>query len=126
MAKTQTISNEKIIAALLQHGTMKEAAAAIGTTPRTIYDRMKNADFRSEYMTAKTDIIRNAVLNINKRLSEAIDTVAEIMKSDEVNPATRLQAAQTIINNAGKLASRLSSDEYQSRTENEKDGFWNF
>ena len=38
MAKqnTKTVSNEEIIAALLQHGTMKDAAAAAGTTPRTL------------------------------------------------------------------------------------------
>lgn len=115
----KTISNEQIIAALMQHGTMKEAAAAAGTTPRTIYDRMKNADFRSEYMAAKTDIIRKAVLNINEKISAAVDTIADIMRDEGVNPGTRLQAAQMILNHAEKLSSRLASDEYQSRTENE-------
>ena len=48
MANNKAISNEEIIAALLQHGTIKEAATAIGTTPRTIYDRMKQRDFARE------------------------------------------------------------------------------
>ena len=49
MAKTNTkaVSNEEIIAALLQHGTVKDAAAAAGTTPRTIYDRMNDREFRA-------------------------------------------------------------------------------
>ena len=117
MANTKAVSNEEIIAALLQHGTMKEAAAAAGTTPRTIYDRMNNREFRAEYMEAKNDIIRKAVFSINEKLSEAIEAVADIMTDKDNNPAVRLQAAQTILNNAGKFAQRLSQDEYQSRNE---------
>lgn len=119
MAKTNTkaISNEEIIAALLQHGTIKDAAAAAGTTPRTIYDRMNDREFRAEYMEAKNDILRKAVFTINEKLSAAIDAVAEIMTDKDNNPAVRLQAAQTILNNAGKFAERLTHDEYQSRNE---------
>ena len=119
MGKTNTkaISNEEIIAALLQHGTIKDAAAAAGTTPRTIYDRMNDREFRAEYMEAKNDIIRKAVFTINEKLSAAIDTVADIMTDKDNNPAIRLQAAQTILNNAGKFAERLTHDEYQSRNE---------
>ena len=119
MAKTNTkaISNEEIIAALLQHGTIKDAAAAAGTTPRTIYDRMNDREFRAEYMEAKNDIIRKAVFTINEKLSAAIDAVAEIMADKDNNPAVRLQAAPTILNNAGKFAERLTHDEYQSRNE---------
>lgn len=116
-SNTKAISNEEIIAALLQHGTIKDAAAAAGTTPRTIYDRMNDREFRAEYMEAKNDIIRKAVFTINEKLSAAIDAVAEIMTDKDNNPAVRLQAAQTILNNAGKFAERLTHDEYQSRNE---------
>lgn len=120
MAKnTKAISNEEIIAALLQHGTIKEAAEAAGTTPRTIYDRMQEREFVAEYETAKNDIIRQAVFSINSKLSEAIDAVAEIMNNTDVNPATRLQAAQTILNNAGKFAERLTKDERHARAQAE-------
>lgn len=117
MANLKAISNEEIIAALLQHGTVKDAAAAAGTTPRTIYDRMNDREFRAEYMEAKNDIIRKAVFSINEKLAAAVDAVAEIMTDKDVNPSTRLQAAQTILNHAGKFAERLTHDEYQSRNE---------
>ncbi len=117
MAKNKAISDEEIIAAILQHGTLKEAAQAVGITPRAIYDRMEDRDFRSLYMNAKDDIIRGAVFSINQKLGQAVETVAEIMQDKEANPAIRLQAAQTIINNAGKCAERLSRDEYNSRAE---------
>ena len=111
------ISNEEIIAALLQHGTIKAAADAAGIGTRTIYDRMNDKQFRAEYAQAKADIVRQAVFSINGKLAAAIEAVADIMTDKEVNPATRLQAAQTIINNAGKFAERLTKDETAARAE---------
>ena len=116
MAKTKC-TDEQIIASLLQHGTIKDAAQACDLSPRTIYDRMNDREFRAEYMGAKTDIIRKAVFTINEKLSTAVDAVTEIMADKDNNPAVRLQAAQTILNNAGKFAERLTHDEYQSRNE---------
>ena len=113
------VSNEEIISALLQHGTIKEAAAAAKTTPRTVYDRFSDKDFRAEYAAAKNDIIRAAVFSINGKLAAAIDAVADIMNNPEINPAVRLQAAQTIINNAGKFAERLTKEETEARKEGE-------
>ena len=115
---TKAVSNEEIIAALLQYGTIKEAAAAAGTTPRTVYDRMKNdRDFRGEYAEAKNSIVRKAVFSINERLEQAIEAVCDIMNDPETNPAVRLQAAQTILNNAAKFNERLTKDESHARSE---------
>lgn len=114
---TKAVSDEEIIAALLQHGTVKAAAEAAGTSPRTIYDRMQDRTFRSAYSAAKDDIIRKAVFSINEKLSTAIEAVSEIMTDKEISPAIRLQAAQTIFNNAEKFAARLRSDETYSRQE---------
>lgn len=120
MGAKKAVSDEKIIAALMQHGTIKEAAAAAGTTPRTIYARFRNdREFRAQYMAEKAGIIRQAAISLNSRLSAAIDTVAEIMQDTEANPATRLQAAQTIISNAAKFSERLAQDERASQTEAE-------
>ena len=116
MSKTAS-NDEQIIAALLQHGTIKEAAAAADTTPRTIYNRMNNREFRAQYEAAKNDILRTAYITINAKLTAAIEAVAEIMQNPENNAAVRLQAAQTIITNAAKFSERLHADEYQARQE---------
>lgn len=110
----KAISNEEIIAALIQHGTIKEAAKAAGTTPRTIYDRMSEKEFAAEYQQAKNGIIRKAVFAIDGKLSEAINTISDLMNNKDTPPAIRLQAAQTILNNAEKFACRLSIDERQA------------
>lgn len=109
--KQPAISDEQIIAALLSSGTIREAAEAAGISERAIYERMKGGDFQALYKSAKADTIRAAVVSLNSKLQAAIETVFEIMQDEKANPATRLQAAQTILNNAGKLAERLQTAE---------------
>lgn len=115
----KAVSNEEIIAALLGNGTIKAAAAAAGIAPRTIYDRMKDKGFREEYKTARADVVRQAAISLNGKIAAAIDTIAEIMQDQDTNPATRLQAAQTILTHAGKFAERLTAAEQIAEAERE-------
>lgn len=123
MAKQTAITDEEIIAALITSGTITQAAAKVGLSTRAVYDRMATRNFKTLYYGAKTDIIRAAVLKINKSLTDAIETVSEIMTDKEVNPATRLQAAQTIIGNAAKFSERLQREEHSNIENNVKDIF---
>ena len=126
MAKAKAVSDEQLIAALLANGTIKAAAGVVGLSERAVYERMNGGDFKALYKSAKADLIRGAVVNLNNQVQAAIDTVVEIMQDDSNNAAIRLQAAQTILNNAGKFAQRLQADE--SRTEaqiaSNKIGLW--
>lgn len=123
MSKTKTISDEAIIAALLDHGTIRAAAEAVGLSERTIYDRMSDGEFQALYRAAKSDLVRAALLRINRHLERAIDTVAGIMEDEDNNAAVRLQAAQTIINNAGKFAQRLQANETGVLSQQESNKF---
>ena len=111
MAREKAVSDEQIIAALLNSGTIKAAAAAAGVSERTVYDRMADGEFQALYKAAKADLIRAAVLSLNGKVQAAIDTIADVMNNEQNNPATRLQAAQTILSSAGKFAQRLQADE---------------
>lgn len=111
-----TPSNEAIAAALISCGTVQAAAEQLGISTRTIYDRRRDADFRASYQDARNELLRAAVSAIGQRLLEAITVTAEIMNDQSVNPATRLQCAQTILANAGKLSEQLTKDELTSRT----------
>ena len=117
MAKSKAISDEQLIAALLSNGTIKAAAAAVGLSERAVYDRMNDGDFKALYKSAKADLIRGAVVDLNNQVQAAIDTVCEIMQDKDNNAAVRLQAAQTILNNAGKFAQRLAANEAQTEAQ---------
>ncbi len=113
------IENEVVISALLQHGTIKDTAAALNITPRAIQDRMKDAEFTAAYMEARNDVLRAALHNLNSKVGAAINEIAAIMQDKEVNAAIRLQAAQTILTHAGKFSDRLAHDEFESRQTND-------
>ena len=104
-------SDEEIIAAILQAGTVKEAASILQMPPRTLYERMRSKDFRIAYQQAKTDILRQAVKNINAKLTDAITAVSDIASNTEINAQTRLQAAQTIISYSIKFAELVRDGE---------------
>ena len=85
---------------------------------------MSKGDFQALYKSAKADLIRAAVLNLNRQLQAAIDTVCEVMQDESNNAAVRLQAAQTILNNAGKFAQRLQVDETSVQAQQEANKFF--
>ena len=102
----RTVSDEEIVAALLACSTVSEAAKKCGLATRTLYDRMKYKSFQLLYNGAKADVLRKAVFLITGKLTEAVEVVSEILSDTSVNPAIRLQAAQTIINSAVKLTDK--------------------
>lgn len=109
--RAQAISNEEIIAALLSAGSMKDAASAAGLPVRTLYDRMNNAEFQTLYRSARAEVLRAAVHNLNGHIQEAITTIADVMSDQDNNAAVRLQAAQTLLNTASKFSQRLQAEE---------------
>ena len=124
--KKQTgISDEEIIAALISTGTIREAARTAGISERALYERMKSGDFQARHKSAKADTTRAAVNALNGRIQAAIDTIAEIMEAQDINPATRLQAAQTILNHAGRFADRLQEAEARTAQQQEQNRFFN-
>ncbi len=112
MANNKAISDEQIIAALLSHSTVAAAGAAVGLSARAMYDRMANNEFKVLYKAAKADVVKAAVSTLNGKVVDAINTIADIMADKENNVAVRLQAATTILTNAGKFTDRLEAAEY--------------
>lgn len=105
------VSDEEIIAALMSNGTLAKAAKAAGISSRALYDRMGENTFQAQYKAAKAALLRETVFNINAKISAALNTVADIMQDADTNPAVRLQAAQTILNNAVKFSERLNAQD---------------
>lgn len=121
--KRTSVSDEEIIAALLSCSTVAEASKKCGIATRTMYDRMNSKRFQLLYNGAKTDVLRTAVNLITGKLTEAVKVVSEIMNNTSVNPAIRLQAAQTIIKSAVALSEKLQNDEQWNRIQNSPDRF---
>ncbi len=114
----KAISDQEIIAAVLECGTFEQAAQTLGISARTLRDRLKNPDCRADLMAARDDVLRRTVTRLNNELSAAVDTISEVMANKENSGAVRLSAAQAIIKNAFELSDKLTRDETKTRKEN--------
>lgn len=127
MAKT--ISDEQIIAALMENPTQRAAAEACGLSERALYDRMTDDEFIALYRQTKTDLLRSTLQLVAAKMGEAVNVIAEIMQSPETPPAVRLQAARELLRCMDGFLSRLNEDEATAarlKKSHEMDKKWGF
>lgn len=111
MAKKTQVDDELIIASLVSHRTIKEAALSIGITERTVYTRMRDAEFEQAYKCARTDILRGAVSEVSRQVQDALGVIGEIMHSEDASAQVRLNAAAMILTYSEKAQNRLKAEE---------------
>lgn len=95
--RSKKITNEELCAALITHGTIKETAAVLNISVKTVYNMMSDNEFKQMYEYAQADILNNSVKVCQSKVTEAINCIADIMNDKSVNAQTRLQAAQTML-----------------------------
>lgn len=105
------VSDEKILAALMECGTATEAAARLNIAPKTIYRRLCNVEFKALYKSLQADFLRLTVRELADSRADAVEVIQEIMQDETVNPAIRLQCAQSILSFDIKYSAKLSEAE---------------
>lgn len=101
MALTQ--NQQKAIAALLSSPSREEAARKCGLTSRTLRAYFQNSEFCEAYRSAFQKLTENATRQAQRLLSPALDTLEEVMKDADAQPAARTNAARIAIESAMKL-----------------------
>ena len=91
------LTDEAIIAALIEKGSIKAAAASLECAPRTLYERMKATEFKTLYAQAKADIIKSATAKLQGNICGAIDTLVTIMQDPQAGNQTRVNCAVSIL-----------------------------
>ena len=91
------LTDEAIVSALIECGSIKGAAASLQCTARTLYERMKKPEFKKIYAQAKADILKTATAKLQGNLCGAIDTLSEIMQDPEAAKQTRVNSAVSIL-----------------------------
>lgn len=114
MASKTKVTDELIIAALVSHRTIKDAAVSVGVTERTIYSRMRDAEFEQLYNCAKTDILRGTVSEVSAQVKDALDVVGKVMHDEKAAPQVRLNAAAMILTYSEKARNRLKQEEIRT------------
>ena len=103
------VSDEIMISALLSEKTVSAAAKKCGISERSIYNRMRNADFRKEYAAARTRVLESTLTDLQAVLSEAVAAIHSIIRDETATPAARLNACNLAFTHFLKLSEYLEN-----------------
>lgn len=111
------VTDEAILNALEQYGSTTTAAKVLGVSRQTLYNRRRDRAFRAAEETQTADRYRKILSLLQPMEQMAITTTSEIMANEEINPAIRLQAAQTLYKMATKYEELLQGANHRAATE---------
>lgn len=90
-------NDERLIAALLSCPSVRAASEETGIAERTIYKRLRRAEFRERFDACRQEIITNACMSLQGRMNDAIQCITDTMNDERQPAAVRLRAAKCII-----------------------------
>jgi transposase-like protein len=93
---------EAAILALLSTRNVEEAARAVGVTPRTLYRWVKEPEFDAAYRAGKRAAFGQAIARLHHLSSAAVSTLGKVMLDAATPPATKVRAADSILNHTAK------------------------
>jgi hypothetical protein len=102
----------RVLAALLQHPTVTEAAKASGISERSIFRWLQREDFREQYKAAQRAVVDDAIGELQAATKEAVATLWRNLSCG--NHASEVRAAQIILERSFKA---IEIEELQERIE---------
>jgi hypothetical protein len=109
---------EEAIVALLANRSIEEAARSVGVTNKTLQRWMKEPEFDAAYRDARKTAFGQATARLHHLSSAAVSTLGKVMLDPATPPATKVRAADSVLNHTTKaieieeIASRLSELEW--------------
>ena len=91
---------ERTILALLEHPTHEKAAAALGISAVTLWRRMQNPEFIEAYRKARREAFSQSVIRLQHASAAAVGTLLRIMTDREAPAASRVRAADVVLQTA--------------------------
>ncbi len=93
---------EQTILALLEHGTQEKAAAAAGISLVTLWRLQRKPAFRKALFEARRDAFSHAIGRLQHSSSAAVATLLRVMVDGSTPAASRLRAAQCVLESAAR------------------------
>ena len=91
---------EKILRALLEHPTQEKAAAAAGVWTTTIWRYQRMPKFRRALAEVHREAVSQAGARLQQAANAAAATLVNVMVDRATPPATRLRAADRVLDKA--------------------------
>lgn len=98
------MNDEKIIVALISNPSIADASKSLNITPQTIYNKLRDIDFRERYAQARREVLEQDCFILQSYLSDAIEQIHDIAVDVE-NTATqvRLNACDMLLRHCYRL-----------------------
>jgi transposase-like protein len=95
-----TRKREEAIAALLSQRNIEEAAKSVGIGTQTLLRWLKIPEFQTAYREARRASFAQSTARLQQATSAAVSTLLKIMVDTSSPAATRVRAADSVLNHA--------------------------
>src|SRR5580704_4943340 len=95
---------EAAILALLTARTVEEAASTAGVPPRTLHRWMREPVFDAGLREAKRAAFGQGIARLHQMCSAAVTTLGRVMVDAKTPPATKVRAADSILNHTARAS----------------------
>jgi hypothetical protein len=102
-------TDETLVESLARGATQVSAAADAGVSDRTVRRRLEDPEFVAQVRAVRRELVDQATDEATALLSEAIESIADVMRTGD--PATRLRAATAMIGIVDRLHYQQDFDE---------------
>jgi hypothetical protein len=93
---------EDAIVALLTQRTIEDAARAVNVSTKTILRWLKDPEFDVAYRAAKRAAFGQSIARLHNLSSAAVSILGKVMLDSATPPATRVRAADSILEHTAK------------------------
>ena len=91
---------DEIILALLEHGTIEKAAAALGISDITVWRWLKKPEFDEAYRKARRAAFSRSIGRLQHAGGAAVTTLLKVMVDKEAAAGSRVRAADCVLDHA--------------------------
>ncbi len=71
-------NKQKILIALIETSSVREAAKVSGIAEATVYNYLRDPEFKNEYRNARRETVESAIAMMQNAASEAVDRLKEL------------------------------------------------
>ena len=93
---------EEAIAALLSQRNVEEAARVAGIAPKTLLRWLKDPEFDAAYRAARRAAYSQSIARLQQASSAAVSTLLKVMVDANAPAASRVRAADCVLDHASK------------------------
>ena len=110
--KQKKVTAEEVLSAVSAGRSVKQAAALLNVSERTIYNVMAGDEYAEARREMQGAILNACIVNISDKMLSALNVISGIMEDAETPPGTRLTAAAAVLKNGLALldAAKTNAD----------------